>query len=468
MALQRAGSEELTGGEMTSKAGHLIGLNEAILAENIDPRDTRGAATRNGRTQFSTDNGSNAGVKGIKAWTRDTGTSFLVYRTGTTFWHASTAGVASIGIGGTSDARFGAALLNDLMCLVVDGLAPKKWDGTTFSSLAGTPPSEAKFAAMYASKVFLAGDDANPQKLSFCATNNPDDWTAVNDAGSITTQDGGGDTIQGLSAARKWLCIFYRNFVDILIGNSVFNYSVERLINQGLTSQTGHATAGDVVFFASDIAIYMVAGARASDITTGKMHKTYQDIADKSKITMAVKGDLLLVVDYGAGRAYACYYKLLRWAEWTGQAWETMDTSVDQTLYAGTDNSSTTQVWKLDTGSLDGSTAITGKWRTPNLSFGWPDCPKVIAAVRALVKPGMGTLTLTYYKNGTALASTTTIDAASIAASGDVDWIGRAGNRGLRGAYLGVTFQWTGAYTLYGYAFYAEVTADPGELPVEI
>lgn len=462
--IKREGSESLVGGEVTSLAPHLVGAGEAIAAENIDPRDLRGATTRAGRSQFGVDNASANGVKGLKAWRRDNGTDFLVARLATTFYNVSAASWASIGIGGTSDERFQAAALNDVLAIVVDGLAPRKWDGTTFGALGGTPPSESKYAVVHASKLWLAGDDANPQTKTFSATNNPENFTAANDAGSITTQDGGGDTIRGMATNRKVLLTFYRHFTDVLIGDSVANFREERLQDRGLVSFGGHVSAGEVVFYASDDAVYMVAGTRVSDITTVKFRQTYKDIADKSKITLGVVGDLLLVTDYGADKAYACAYKYNRWSTWTGQAWESMDTTNDYKLYAGTDNGSTNQVWQLDTGTLDGASAITANWRTPNFAFGWPDAIKNLSAIKLMAKPGLGTTTITYYKNGVSTGSTTDV---TFAASGDSDWAGRAGQSKVRGHNLGIKMQWVGAGTLLGYALYAEVTTDEGQIPAE-
>lgn len=471
----REGSEALTGGEVTTVAPHLVGLSEAILAQNTDPRDQRGATTRNGRSQFGSNYASDSAIDGLRHWNQEvgsggagtvyTGASYLIGRIGTTFYDFATGAHASIGIGGTSGEISRMEPLNNVLCVVVDGLTPKQWDGTNFASLTGSPPAEARYAAVYSSKLMLAGDDANPQTLYFSGTNNPNNWTGLNDAGSITSQDGGGDTIQGLCAARKWLCIHYRYYTEILTGNSVFNFSIERLLDRGLPSKTGYATAGEVNFFASDDAIYMVAGGRAADITTGKMKSAYQNISDKSKVTLGIKGDLLLVVDYGADVAYACYYKKLTWAEWTTQGWKVLETSNDQILYAGADGGSTTQIWKLDTGSLDGTSTITAAWRTANLAFGAPDTIKSLAAIRAHAKPGLGTVTITYYKNGASTGSTTDV---TFAATGDHDWAGRIGQRSLRGHYLGVKFSWAGPGTLYGYAIYAEVTAEGGELSAEI
>jgi hypothetical protein len=463
----RIGSEALIGGEVNTSGPHLIGLSEAASTENLDPRDWRGAKTRNGRTQYGIDNGSGAAVDGLKAWTRDAGTSFVVARVGTTFYDVQSASWASIGIGGTSGSIMRAAPLNNILGIVVDGMTPMKWNGATFATLGGSPPSDAKYACIYVSKMILAGDDANAQTIYGSATNNPEDYTATNDAFSITSQDGGGDTIQGLAAARNWMNIFYRYYTEMLLGESVFNFRVERLIDRGLVSKTGAVSSGDVVFFASDEAVYMVARGQASDLTTLKQREWYQGISDKTKITLLLKGDLLLICDYGTTGDYARAYdfKNGRWAPWPTQPWICGDTSNAQDMYAGADGASTTQIWKLDTGSLDGTASITAMWRTGDMSFGWPDCVKNMAEFRALAKPGLPTTTIQFYKDGASIGSTKTMTFAS---TGAEDWKKVGGMRDVRGQYLGAKLSWTGQGTLYGFAFYGEMTSDEGEIPVEV
>lgn len=467
MAITPIHAVTLSGGEVNTKNPHEIGTGEGASVVNCDPREYRGAKTRAGRSTFGPTNGSGTGMKGLKVWTRDGGTQYFVYRTGTTIWSASTAAVSSIGIGGASDARMSASPLNNILAIVCDNLTPAKWDGTTYGTLGGTPPSEAKYSAIYSSKLFLAGDDANPQTLSFSATNNPENFTAPNDAGSITSQDGGGDTIQGLSSARKWLCVFYRFYTEILIGNSVFNFAIERLCDKGLCSPTGHCSTGDVNFFASDDAVWMVAGARASDITTSKIREWYTSISDKSKITLLMKNNLLLVIDYGSGQAYACDFKNLRWSCWTDQYWECGDTANDQSIYAGP-NASTTQIWKLDTGTTDGASAINAYWRTGNLFWGWPDCVKNMSEFRVLAKPGMPTTTITFYKNGASVASTKDLTFATALTGQDADWSKTGPKLDARGTFLAFKMSWSGTGTLYGFAAYGEVTADQGEIPNEV
>ncbi len=467
-SLVRVGADVLNGGEVNSKPPHEIGLSEGASVVNCDPREYRGAKTRNGRATFGGTNGSGTGVKGLKAWTQNAGTSYVIYKTTTVFWHASTAGVASIGSGGTASAKFNAVPLDNILVIVVDGITPKQWDGQTtgWGDLGGSPPSEAKYAAVYVSKVWLSGNDGAPQTVYFSATNNAQQFDSVaapNDAGSITSQEGGGDTIQGLRACRKWLCIFYRYYTEILIGNSVFNFAVDRLSDHGLVSQTGHCGTGDVCFFASDEAVWMVAGARASDITTAKVREWYRNITDKTKITLLLKGDLLLVVDYGTGVGYACDYKTGRWSPWTDQYWESGDTSNDQILYVGP-AASTTQIWKLDTGSTDQSSAIDAYWRTGNIGYGWTDVKKRFGGLSVHAKASLPAVVVTFYKNGSAISSTKSL---TFAASGDSGWSLTGPRNDMSAQFHSFKMAWSGPGTLYGFAAYGEVTVDDGQIPLE-
>jgi hypothetical protein len=454
-------SDLFVGGEVNTKPPHKIGLSEAASAVNLDPRAYRGAKTRNGREAFGGTNGSGYAINGIRAWQRNAGTNFLIYKTTTTFWHASAAGVASIGSGGTASALMSAVPLDNLMVVVADGLTPQRWAADTdLSALGGSPPAEAKYAAVYISKVFLAGNDAAPQTLYFSATNNAEQYdstVAVNDAGSITSQEGGGDTIQGLRACRKWLCIFYRHYSEILLGNTVFNFSVDKLADHGLVSQTGHCGTGDVAFFASDEAVWMVAGARASDITTAKIRTWYQGITDKSKITLALRGDLLLVIDYGTGVAYSCDFKTGRWSPWTDQYWKCADTGNDEVLYAGP-SGSTVQVQKLDTGSTDGASAINAYWRTGGWDFGRPEAKKNLAGLYVHANASMPTTTVTWYLDGVAHASTKDL---TYSATTEGDWR-MAGPKTGRANHWSFKVAWSGPGTLYGLCAYGEVTAGEG------
>ena len=464
----REGSENLTGGEVNSLPGHLIGLGEAKLAENTDPRSLVGVVTRNGRAVYGSNYASDFAIDGLKCWTRNAGTAFLIARSSGSFLSWTPAPIASIASGGTAGSIFQGAALNNYFCFVVDGMTPSKYDGLAVTNLGAAAPAEAKFAVEHISKIFLAGNDAAPQTLYWSKTDDPTEFSTIvapNDAGSADMYYGGGDKIGGLISNGRNLLILFRNSTYILAGDAPSNMRIDKLCNYGLVSPTGTAKAGEVAFFASDDAVYMVAGNRISDLTTLKFKSVYQAISDKSKITLGVTKDLLMVVDWGADKAYTCAYKYNRWSEWTGQIWKCIDTDLNQTIYAGVDGASTTQIWNLDTGSLDGASTVIAKWKTPDLDFGWSDCPKQLAGVRVHGNGSLGTVTISYFKDGASIGSTT--QTASLASDGSHTLDGFHGQSKVRGRFLGFQFSWVGPGTLLGWAAYSEITADQGSIPPE-
>jgi hypothetical protein len=264
---------------------------------------------------------------------------------------------------------------------------------------------------------------------------------------------------------RKVLIIMYRHRTEVLSGSTIADFAVSVLTHRGLVSDTGYVSVGEVAFFASDEAIYMIAGFRLTDLTTLKFREVYKNIADKTKITLGIKKDLLIVCDYGAGKIYACHYKISKWYTWTNnQFWECMDTGIDEVMYAGYSVASTNQIWNLATGTLDGASAITAKWRTPNMGFGWNEAPKQLAGAFVVAKPGIATLTTTFLANGSTIGST--VD-STFAASGDQDWARLSAQSAVQAQFLAMEFQWTGVGTLYGWAIYANIQCDMGSIPRE-
>jgi hypothetical protein len=173
---------------------------------------------------------------------------------------------------------------------------------------------------------------------------------------------------------------------------------------------------------------------------------------------------MLHVVDYGADKSYVCDFRHNRWAEWTGQAWEALDTARSGTLYAGIDGGSTNQIWQIDVGSLDSTSSITAKWKTGDLGYGWVDAIKNLRRVTLHAKPGLPTTTLTVIKDGASMSSTHTLTFAS---TGGHAWDSVAAFANARARTLALLVSWTGAGTLYGWTAYAEVTVDTNQIPTE-
>lgn len=455
-------ARRLDGGRVTLYPEHGTGVEESPNAENLDPSSYRGAETRAGRAQFLANNGSGTSVNGIFHWTRNAGTAFLFFANGTNVYAESGASWASLMTGVADGGAVRMAALDDKLVIVGESFAPRKTtDGTTTSALAGSPPSSAQYIALYKSKVFLAGDTNNPQKITFCASNNPEDWIAANNAGSVTIDAGGGDTIQGLMATQDTLVVLFRHQAQAVFGDSVFNYFVRPIFRKGLVSKTGYAAGEKIGFFASDDGVYAVSGGTVSLISL-KAKKDYDDISDKTKVTLAVKNDKLYVIDYGAASPYAlvCDYKIGRWAKWTAQPFKVAALGIDNALYGGT-SGSTVQAWKLDQGTLDGTATIAAKWTTPDLDFDRWDLVKTINRYLLHAKPGLPTTTVKFFYDGASIANAHT---HVFTTTGRHEYAQKAVPRaGSGGHYVSMEISWTGVGTLYGWTLYGVLRDSPDQ-----
>lgn len=95
---------------------------------------------------------------------------------------------------------------NDLLIQASGFSAPNSWDGTTFQSLAGTPPSFG-FSVSHANRQWAAGNTAAPSRLYYSVSNDPEDWVGVG-SGSIDIDPGDGDGIVALLSWKSELWVF--------------------------------------------------------------------------------------------------------------------------------------------------------------------------------------------------------------------------------------------------------------------
>lgn len=81
-------------------------------------------------------------------------------------------------------AQYGSSLI---ICNRAD--APRVYDGSTVTTLAGSPPSKGGPVVVHGSRVFML-DAEDKERLSWCALNTPTDWTTASNAGSMTVSPG--------------------------------------------------------------------------------------------------------------------------------------------------------------------------------------------------------------------------------------------------------------------------------------
>lgn len=463
-------ARSMNGGMVTGRPPYLLGTSESPLCQNIDPADPLGAGTRPGSSFYGSIAAASGFVgTGLFPWTRNLATQYILMQAGTTVYSMDSSGsTTSVLTGVTSDSYMAGAALNNLGVIVAAGVAPKvSTAGSTLANLGGTPPSLARYCAVYSAKMWLAGDSSNPTKLSFSVSNNPEDWTTANNAGSITIGDSG-DIIKGLEGTKGALYVFMRHTTYIVTGDSPFNFRVDKLADFGITSEWGHATDGQGCFFASDDGIYYASGysvARISD----KIRETYVGISDKTTICLEVKGEKLFMtyIDSGSQNNAAMVLAYKRkmndgrvdgvWSKYTSQPYQAMKTGRGNNLYAVT-NASSFQVYEIDTGT---SGAVTAVWYTPHYDFGEPTAVKTFGRFYIQANAPVSTTTISVQPiiDG---ASTGSVYSVTVGTTASYQMSVNPGQitTSLVKAHLGLRLQWTGNMRVQSYRIVADVRTD--------
>lgn len=463
------------GGMVTGRPAYLIGINESPLAQNIDPADPLGATTRPGSSLYASSGTAGSGVLGtfLFPWTRPNATLYIFNQYATTLFSTDSGGsYLSVKTSLTSDSYGQGAVLNNLAIFALGGTAPFiSTAGSTLATLGGSPPTSAKYVDVYSAKCFLAGNTAAPTTIYFSASNNPEDWTAANDAGNIVIQDTG-DTINGLQATKRALYVFMRKTTYILTGDSVFNFQIDRLADIGLVSEWGHASDGNGCFMAADDGIYYISGFQVSRISDA-IRQTYVAISDKSTIALEIKGEKLFMSYKGAGGAQNDTMMVLAfkrklsngrvsgvWSQYPTQPFTAMKTSKTQKLYVTT-NASTAQIYEIDTGSVGAAAPFTTTWQTPDLEFDEPDAIKTLNRLYLQFSPPNATMNVSVqpYIDGVSAGSVFSI---VVGTTGSYDLSQRAaqGINTIAGRHIALRIQWFSSATLQAYRVVADVRTD--------
>jgi hypothetical protein len=97
---------------------------------------------------------------------------------------------------------------DDLLIISSDASAdvPRSWDQTTAQNLAGTPP-RFSFCTAHKNRAWAAGNYAVPSRLYYSANVNPEDWVGAG-SGSIDIDPDDGDMITGIISHKNDLWVF--------------------------------------------------------------------------------------------------------------------------------------------------------------------------------------------------------------------------------------------------------------------
>ena len=279
-------------------------------------------------------------------------------------------------------------------------------DPTVFNtSLSATDVTEstvegAKFVTSFKSHMFYAGMSSTPQTLVFSQPFDEDAFSSGSGAGSIKVDD----TIVGMKAFRNDLFVFCENRIFKLSGSTSSDFAITPVTrNIGcVNGDTIQEFAGDLIFLGPD-GLRTVAGtARIGDVELGTISANVQSIFDENLVDAALFESVVIPdkTQYriffskdGQGedntRGVICVMKgqNFEFAELRGIKPSATDTFVEAgdvlVLHGGYDG----YIHRQEKGNDFDGTKVSGRYRSPDLTFGDPGIRKHMQRVIVNYKP---------------------------------------------------------------------------------
>jgi len=268
-------------------------------------------------------------------------------------------------------------------------------DPTVFNtSLAATDVTEssvegAKFVTAFKSHMFYAGMSSTPQTLVFSQPFDEDAFSSGSGAGSIKVDD----TIVGMKAFRNDLFIFCENRIFKLSGSTSSDFAITPVTrNIGcVNGDTIQEFAGDLIFLGPD-GLRTVAGtARIGDVELGTISANVQSIFDENLGDSALF-ESIVIPDKTQYRIFfskedtnedntkgvICVMKgqKFEFGELKGIKPSATDTFVEAgnvlVLHGGYDGF----IHRQEKGNDFDGTKVSGRYRSPDLTFGDPGIRK--------------------------------------------------------------------------------------------
>ena len=263
-----------------------------------------------------------------------------------------------------------------------------------------TAVTGAKFVKVLKNHMFYAGMSSTPQEIVFSVPFDEDNFATGSGAGSIKVDD----TIVGLKVFRQDLFIFCENRIFKLSGSSLSDFVITPVTRDigCVNGQTIQEFAGDLIFLAPD-GLRTVAGtARIGDVELGTISANVQplfntNIATATSFTSVVipnktqyrvffsKSGVTEALTEGAIcslRGQTFEFAKLKGIKPSSTSTFT-DTSGTTVIHGGFDGF----VYQQESGNDFDGTAIDGKYRSPDLSFGDAGIRKHMQRVLVSYKP---------------------------------------------------------------------------------
>jgi hypothetical protein len=235
-------------------------------SQNMEQRKTGGGVSKRLDTAAYNTNtiGASVAITGGFQYRMDNGTNIILGGTddGRVVKFNSDGTTTDLTTGKTAGTRWYFDKFDNYAIISNRADAPMKYDGTTFGSLSGSPPSTGGPHVVHGNRVFFL-DATNPRRLTWSKLNDGEDYTAASNAGSVVVTGPIASPLVGLQTMTSELVLGHREHITRLQGTSPSTYAITNAlpakVSTGLISPQGIMFANNDVRWVSGRGIHGLA-----------------------------------------------------------------------------------------------------------------------------------------------------------------------------------------------------------------
>lgn len=135
---------------------------------------------------------------------------------------------SNLATGLTTGTRWYFDQFNDLAIICNRTDAPRSWDGTTFGTLAGSPPATGGPVVVHGNRALML-DSTNQRRLSWSILGDATDWTGAG-SGNVIVSGPVGSPLVGLLRMTSEVLLGHRDYVTRLQGTSPTTYAITNAV----------------------------------------------------------------------------------------------------------------------------------------------------------------------------------------------------------------------------------------------
>lgn len=292
---------------------------------------------------------------------------------------------------------------------------PRSWDQTTAQALSGTPP-RFSFGCAHKNRAWAAGVYATPSRLHYSANTDPEDWVGAG-SGSIDIDPNDGDIITGIASHKNELWVFKgpnKGSIHRITGSSPTG--ADGFARTTFVKGIGAAWHNAIFPFGNDLGFVSQFGSVHSLAATSAFgdfleqaisrpihswifeHLNYNRLRYIGAANDPLKGVVYITMSIDASSTNnACIavdYRgapdLFRWSYIPSYQQASLSLFVDTNgvrRVLGGGNDGFVRRLNIIDRSIDGTTALSYKWKSPFLNYGNPMLMKTLGGLAAGIAP---------------------------------------------------------------------------------